>query len=102
MSFLLGNCFVSAVGTALSGCLSPGHLEALGCSWRTDEELKAFKSSLLLPKVADTAGNMHRTVGESWAREKAIGILSDLEFHPVLLLIWFLKLITIGSCRAIV
>lgn len=53
----------------------PGHLEVLGRSWRTDEELKAFKSSLLQPKVAESTGNMHRTVGENWAREKPVEIL---------------------------
>lgn len=77
MSFLLDNCFVSAVGTALySVGLSHQHnLEALGRSWSTDEELKASKSSLLQSKVAEASGNVHRTVGENWAREKPTEIL---------------------------
>lgn len=71
---MLDNCFVSAVGTALRD-VPPGYLEDLGHSWRTDEEIKAFKSSLMQPKVAEATGNMHRTVGKNWAREKPIEIL---------------------------
>lgn len=65
------------------------------------EQMKSSKLSKVFAATRSCWGNW-KHAQDSWWELGHWDFVSDLEFHPVLLLFQFLKLITIGSCRAFV